>query len=309
MSDGVDMDIVKEEASGFDKWVTGLVDLIPTQVYISKDMLPSNGDDKKLTKTEKRKRRLNPETCLTTSKLAFMNMEDSKSFVSKDEDSVVRNAVNPEDLKAKLDAKLKEIRENQNRTTTNRTEDEQNAIRQKRKAKKEKQKKMKKAKTVVENGMNGMKSPDRKITGQSGKVIFNKFDLIQDPIEKEKSANKKKAPLAVRAALAEKKEKRLQELEEENPEKAEAKKDKIRWQNAETRLKGDKVRDDATLLRRSLKRKEKAKEKSAQKWAERNEKIETQKKQKQDKRKENIKKRTEQKKSKKGTKPRGKPGF
>ena len=48
-------------------------------------------------------------------------------------------------------------------------------------------------------------------------------------------------PLAVRAALAEKKEKRLQELEEENPEKAEAKKDKIRWQNAETRLKGEKV--------------------------------------------------------------------
>jgi len=190
MSDGVDMEIVKEEASGFDKWVTGLVDLIPTQVYISKDMLPSNDDDKKLTKTEKRKRRLNPETCLTTSKLAFMNMEDSKSLISKDEDSVVRNAVNPEDLKAKLDAKLKEIRENQNRTTSNRTEDEQNAMRQKRKAKKEKQKKMKKVKTVAENGINGIKSPDRKITGQSGKVIFNKFDLIQDPIEKEKSANK-----------------------------------------------------------------------------------------------------------------------
>ena len=58
-----------------------------------------------------------------------MNMEDSKSLISKDEDSVVRNAVNPEDLKAKLDAKLKEIRENQNRTTSNRTEDEQNAMR------------------------------------------------------------------------------------------------------------------------------------------------------------------------------------
>ena len=58
-----------------------------------------------------------------------MNMEDSKSLISKDEDSIVRNAVNPEDLKAKLDAKLKEIRENQNRTTSNRTEDEQNAMR------------------------------------------------------------------------------------------------------------------------------------------------------------------------------------
>ena len=30
-----EIEIVKEEAAGFDKWVTGLVDLIPTQVYVS----------------------------------------------------------------------------------------------------------------------------------------------------------------------------------------------------------------------------------------------------------------------------------
>ena len=101
---------------------------------------------------------------------------------------------------------------------------------------------------------NGLKSPDRKITGQSGKIIFNKFDLIQDPIDKDKNkvlplynliqlsfVIQKKAPLAVRAALAEKREKRLEELEDQNPEKAEMKKEKIRWANAETRLKGEKV--------------------------------------------------------------------
>ena len=30
-----DIEVVKEELYGIDKWVTGLVDLIPTQVYVS----------------------------------------------------------------------------------------------------------------------------------------------------------------------------------------------------------------------------------------------------------------------------------
>ena len=51
----------------------------------------------------------------------------------------------------------------------------------------------------------------------------------------------KQAPLAVRAKFAERKEKRLQDLEIDNPEKAEAMREKKRWQDAETRLKGEKV--------------------------------------------------------------------
>ena len=48
-------------------------------------------------------------------------------------------------------------------------------------------------------------------------------------------------PLKVRAKFVEQKEKRLAEMEIENPEKAEAQREKKRWQNAETRLKGEKV--------------------------------------------------------------------
>jgi len=66
----MDFEVVKTEAQEFDRWVTGLVDLIPTQVYISKDMLPTKTEDEKnLSKSEKRKRRLDPEQCLTTSKV------------------------------------------------------------------------------------------------------------------------------------------------------------------------------------------------------------------------------------------------
>ena len=48
-------------------------------------------------------------------------------------------------------------------------------------------------------------------------------------------------PLKVRAKFVEQKEKRLAEMDAENPEKAEAQREKKRWQNAETRLKGEKV--------------------------------------------------------------------
>ena len=56
------------------------------------------------------------------------------------------------------------------------------------------------------------------------------------------SSIQRKAPLQVRAKLAAKKEQRLAELEEENPEKAELIKEKKRWKDAETRLKGEKVK-------------------------------------------------------------------
>merc|ERR1712131_401364 len=105
----MDFEVVKTEAQEFDRWVTGLVDLIPTQVYISKDML--------LSKSEKRKRRLDPEQCLTTSKLAFKNLEETQM-----DSNLTESNINPSDLRAKFDAKMAEIREKQNRTQADRTE-------------------------------------------------------------------------------------------------------------------------------------------------------------------------------------------
>lgn len=63
-------------------------------------------------------------------------------------------------------------------------------FREKRKREREKQKKMKQKtqKTIHENGI---KSPTRndQNANQNGKIIFNKFDLIQDPVEKAKLEN------------------------------------------------------------------------------------------------------------------------
>ena len=52
-------------------------------------------------------------------------------------------------------------------------------------------------------------------------------------------------PLKVRAKFVEQKEKRLADME---PEKADAAREKKRWQNAETRLKGEKVTITKTII-------------------------------------------------------------
>ena len=109
-------------------------------VQISKDMLPTKTEDEKnLSKSEKRKRRLDPEQCLTTSKvqikrdnwnhkyyiqLAFKNLEETQM-----DSNLAESNINPSDLRAKFDAKMAEIREKQNRTQADRTEEEQEAIR------------------------------------------------------------------------------------------------------------------------------------------------------------------------------------
>ena len=114
-------------------------------------MLPTKTEDEKnLSKSEKRKRRLDPEQCLTTSKvktdasqkryeyaldftmtenlnyvqLAFKNLEETQM-----DSNLAESNINPSDLRAKFDAKMAEIREKQNRTQADRTEEEQEAIR------------------------------------------------------------------------------------------------------------------------------------------------------------------------------------
>merc|ERR1712106_688072 len=145
------MEVVKEDLNSIDKWVTGLVDLIPTQVYISKDMRPEKTDDeKKLTQGEKRKRRLDPDQCLTTSKLAFMTMngDDSKTVAGGGGGGGGETAImNPSDLKAKFDAKMQQFAEARNLKP--KTEEDQEQLRAKRKEKNGKEAK------ATENGEKG----------------------------------------------------------------------------------------------------------------------------------------------------------
>lgn len=98
-------------------------------------------------------------------------------------------------------------------------------------------------------------------------------------------------------AKAEEHEAKLAKLKATNAEQADATKTAEAWDAAQRRAKGEKVKDDAALLRKALKRKEKTKEASRAKWAERTAAVEEAQAAKQKKRRDNMQKRLDNKKA------------
>jgi len=114
---------------------------------------------------------------------------------------------------------------------------------------------------------------------------------------------KKKGPQDPRTALeaAQKKKQRINGLDETKRADIE---EKDRWLNAKKRIHGEKIKDDTSLLKKTLKRKDKGKLKSEKEWGERIEGVQKGQAFKQKKRKDNIAKRKEEK----GHKDKGKAG-
>lgn len=141
--------------------------------------------------------------------------------------------------------------------------------------------------------------------GQQASAQLNDILNIKDP----------KGPSDPRTALqaAEKKQAHLSSLD---PAKRADKEEKDMWLNARKHAHGERVRDDTSLLKKTLKRKDKQKEKSKKEWQERLEGIKKAQHLKQKKRDDNLAKRKEEKGGKKGKgkkdKPKAKkarPGF
>lgn len=126
-------------------------------------------------------------------------------------------------------------------------------------------------------------------------------------------APKKKGPQDPGTALAaaEAKQARISELDPATRAKI-AEQDL--WLNASKRAHGETVRDDASLLKKTLKRKAQAKKKSEKEWSERIEGVKAGQAMKVKRRDDNIRKRKEEKRSGQGgkkakAKPKGRPGF
>ena len=119
---------------------------------------------------------------------------------------------------------------------------------------------------------------------------------------------------AAQLKAAEAKKARLAEMD---PEKRAELEEKDRWLNAKKRAHGERVRDDTSLLKKALKRKETAKRKSEREWNDRLDTVSRMKDKQQSKREENLRKRRDEKgskggKSKKpagGGKKKARPGF
>ncbi|KAI9052455.1 hypothetical protein LZ554_003800 [Drepanopeziza brunnea f. sp. 'monogermtubi'] len=151
-----------------------------------------------------------------------------------------------------------------------------------------------------------------------GRVAFADGQELSEDLTQLKNAPKKRGPQDAASALkaTEKNRARIAGLDDEKRADIE---EKDLWLNAKKRAHGEKVRDDTSLLKKTLKRKEKSKKKSEKEWTERKEGVAKSQAMRQKKREENLQKRRDGKgvkgkgkgKSVKGKKPKVKsrPGF
>jgi hypothetical protein len=139
-----------------------------------------------------------------------------------------------------------------------------------------------------------------------GTAATSSLSGLQDP-------SKKKGPQDPATALkaAQSKQSRLSSYEASKRADIE---EKDSWLNARKKAQGERIRDDTSLLKKALKRKEKQKGKSEKAWKEREENVVKGREMKQKKREANLAKRKEEKggKGKKKGAMKGKkrrPGF
>ncbi|KAF3908093.1 hypothetical protein ABW21_db0206613 [Orbilia brochopaga] len=140
-----------------------------------------------------------------------------------------------------------------------------------------------------------------------GQVNFDDGEKLTASLDGTKSSKKKRGPMDVLGALkhAEAKKARLQNMPDEKRADIQ---EKDRWSKALKMAAGEKLQDDEGLLKKSLKRQDKAKKKSKREWNERNAGVEKAKAMRQKKRETNIAARKEQKKAgKSGKKARKVP--
>ena len=148
-----------------------------------------------------------------------------------------------------------------------------------------------------------------------GRISFDNGQFMTASLDSMLDPHKKKGPKDPHTALeaAQNRDARIAALD---PSKRADIEEKDMWLNARRRAHGEKARDDSSLLKKALKRKEKQKKKSEKDWSGRIEGVAKGKAMRQQKREDNLRKRKEEKGSKgkkanKGVKSKSKarPGF
>lgn len=255
--------------------------------------------------------------------------------------------VDPEELKARLQRRIDELRaarkadglngnparNRQELLDARRRKEEQRKAHKKELRQKAKEEEQEKKRSLVErgspllnslSGSNATKSPSRSselMTNLTfGRIAFPDGHHASAQLSTILPTKAAKGPQDPFTALqgAQNKKNRLSGLDQEK--RADIT-EKDMWLHAHKHALGERVRDDTSLLKKTLKRKESVKRKSEKAWTERIEGVEKAKAGKQRRREENLKKRRDEKaakgkgkgKGKKGgkgkPKPKARPGF
>ena len=180
-----------------------------------------------------------------------------------------------------------------------RVEDKQ---KRRKSARKEREAKQKRAAVKVA-GTEREVSDTAKPSVNSSTLSFSRFEFGQTS----KTGGKRKNYKAL-IVKAEAKQKRLEELKEQDEERGEVAQERERWTKAVKMAGGEKVKDDPKLLKRTVKRLQKKKQAHKRKWGERVREEAQRKGARQQKRQENIRERTDKIKAKNARKRAKKKG-
>ncbi|XP_059093526.1 surfeit locus protein 6 homolog [Tigriopus californicus] len=194
--------------------------------------------------------------------------------------------------------------------------------RQKAKEKKKLQKRLVKTSTAGQANGSGITPANTKpVYNSEGKVVFSKFDFSEDSAPTSEVKAKISGPGGIKAADPKAALQKIKKHKEKiKTLKAEGKMDAVKaitdhtaWKSALDKAEGVKVKDDETLLKKTIKKHEQKKKSSKKKWDDRQGQVEQTKANFQKKRSENLKKRKDQVKQTKVKKAakRGRlvPGF
>lgn len=314
------------------QFFTTMIELIPAKFYVNQEAEDGEQeiwkgkkkrkkpDDKKLLAKKAKLLKLDPSKHKTVEELQTEVEKKEKELYSQPGPdasttlkpvnvSNVESNASLEELRERLHAKMNQLRGNRKVVPNGTDHDKKNKSQKKKSDAVDKRRKQDESANIKRANEVEKKAVNSDVTTDSGQIVYSKFDFATG-IQPEK-VKKKKKDLKLMLENVEKKQNKLDLLKETDIEKANKMKKDISWDRAMKKAEGVKLKDDAGLLKKSIKRKEKIKEKSAKKWNDRVESVEKKKDEKQKLRKQHIKEKRDEKSNKKSGKKKRKstPGF
>ena len=316
------MDHISQELIDLNDYFEAAVNMIPDYSEREKSTPKKRSrDSSKSTGPKSKKPKVNSHLVKAMNKfnrMSQINDEDDEEFIAKKK-SLMKgdSSCSIDELHQRLQNKIEELKKQR---------EPKNPEKRARKKKKDKKLRVAKDKSAekvaivnTENTppiVDNEQSNSESIVTKEGKVVFSKFDFSQmvGKYSTNKKTKKNKAPSSKNYELlllkAAKEKERIERIKKEDPKKACQIIEKSTWNKAMAKAEGEKVRDDPTLLKKSLKRKVAKKKKSSREWKARTETVEENMRKRQEKKKANVQKRKEFIRNKKAFKRAKKmPGF
>lgn len=317
MEEEKDMSIIEQRLAENSAYFDSLVKLIPAKYYF-----PDNEDEKqnkfyknrfnkapkqdvKESSKKAKRNRLNPSQ--QKSVLDLQQEDDNAKIIDSNITNNEKNersfsvenvkSTDLEDLRSRLHQKIEELRGK--RKADGNSSKKNHMERSKKKSKLEVKSNRKNINVIDKNNDNSKNSAlsKDKVLNENGEVVFSKFDFTRD-IQSVANSGTKVKNYKKLLASAEARKKKLDELKVFDANKAMEMQQKTNWKNAIEKAEGIKQKNDPSLLKKTIKRKEKVKQKHRKEWKER---IDNQKKQMDDQqklRKKHIQDRIDAKKNK-----------